>query len=321
VLQCFRLQKAIWFFITENTVLFTFWLFWGCRLIEIRTQLIGNEYVCNIDISTMEWEYLLLDKDIFYNENIETIKKVYLENEHRTTCKQLGLKYNIHPQTLNHNNMSVGKRIIKKLNRFTVIGTNGKETFWSVCMKGRKCKSGLYEWQLREELVCAIENLNLFKTDFSNITTDNELVESLIGADFSKPNISTPYSGIPKEKEEAIFINSQKLYKRNKSVSQNALAIAKYLCEIDNTHPTFLRKNFLIPYTEPHHLVPLEFFDSFFVSLDIEENIVSLCSNCHNRLHYGDNVSLILFGLLEKRKTHLQNVGICITLDELLKMY
>lgn len=72
---------------------------------------------------------------------------------------------------------------------------------------------------------------------------------------------------------------------------------------------------------EPHHLVPMKYSDDFSVSLDVPANIVSLCSNCHNEIHYGKNYEQLLERLYEQRKDLLQKVGIDITLEELKEMY
>ena len=104
-------------------------------------------------------------------------------------------------------------------------------------------------------------------------------------------------------------------------VSINALAHANYLCEINSDHPTFIRKNSGKNYTEPHHLVPMAFSEQFNVSLDVEENIVSLCSNCHNQIHYGADADKLIEKLYEERKDALASVGIIITLEQLLSMY
>ena len=96
---------------------------------------------------------------------------------------------------------------------------------------------------------------------------------------------------------------------------------ANYKCEVDKDHKCFLRKDGETPYTEAHHLVPLSFQDDFEYSLDIEENIVSLCSNCHNEIHYGYNAINIITQLYEERKDLLKGKGIDITLEKLLSYY
>ena len=61
--------------------------------------------------------------------------------------------------------------------------------------------------------------------------------------------------------------------------------------------------------------------DFFDVSLDTEENIVSLCSNCHNKLHYGRDIEEMLHTLYNARKDHLTKVGIDISFSVLLRIY
>jgi len=143
-----------------------------------------------------------------------------------------------------------------------------------------------------------------------------DLSKNLYGGD---PNFS--YSSTPKEKAELIDTKGRRSYRRDRTVAINALVLAKHKCEIDGNHPSFIRKNSNLLYSEPHHLVPLGFYAMFPVSLDVEENIVSLCSNCHNQLHYGKNIRPLLYELYEARKDLLRSVGIEITLQDLYKMY
>lgn len=124
-----------------------------------------------------------------------------------------------------------------------------------------------------------------------------------------------------KKKQKPKVQNGIKVYPRDRNVAMNALAHANYKCEVDINHTTFLRKNLDIGYTESHHLIPMSYTDLFSVSLDIEENIVSLCSNCHNLLHYGRDFKDILEKIYNERKDDLNKVGIDITFEELLNMY
>lgn len=148
---------------------------------------------------------------------------------------------------------------------------------------------------------------------FSEI--NEQILESL------ESNVSFEYSGKPQKKQAPVFINGHKAYQRDKKRSINALRNAQYKCEIDGIHPSFIRRNSDQNYTEPHHLVPMAFSDQFDVSLDVEENIVSLCSNCHNQLHYGRDIRHLLDKLFDLRKDLLKAAGIEITIEELYKMY
>lgn len=133
------------------------------------------------------------------------------------------------------------------------------------------------------------------------------------------------WQGKKKEKE---FSNpsstKKKIPKRNAVIAANALKIANYLCEVNKDHKVFLRKNEDVNYTEPHHLIPLSKHEDFDYNLDVEENIVSLCSHCHNLLHYGrleDKIE-ILEKFYRDRKDALKNVGLKLDdFEELIKYY
>lgn len=86
-------------------------------------------------------------------------------------------------------------------------------------------------------------------------------------------------------------------------------------------HQTFIRKANGMPYTEPHHLVPMRAQKDFSVSLDVENNIVSLCSNCHNLIHYGKGAEILLKKIYNEREQLLQQAGIVITFEDLMNYY
>lgn len=131
----------------------------------------------------------------------------------------------------------------------------------------------------------------------------------------SKPT----YKGVPQEKSS--YIQKSELIERSRKVSANALRIAEYKCEFDLDHLTFIRRTQNVPYTEAHHLIPLCYSNLFKYSLDIEENIVSLCSNCHNQIHYGKGSATIIKKLFAERKELLKRAGIILSEQELLSMY
>lgn len=127
------------------------------------------------------------------------------------------------------------------------------------------------------------------------------------------------YKGVPQAKIS--LSQKTEIIERNRRVAINALQIADFKCEFDGKHTTFIRKIQNIPYTEAHHLIPLAYSDLFQYSLDIEENIVSLCSNCHNHIHYGKDAECIIKKLFAERKELLRKAGIVLSEEELLLMY
>ena len=149
----------------------------------------------------------------------------------------------------------------------------------------------------------------------------NKKVEKYLS---NESTITATYNKVPKEKADLILDHSAKgIYPRDKAVTANALILADFQCEVDSTHPSFTRRTLNTNYTEAHHLVPLENHEEFRYSLDVEENIVSLCSNCHNCIHYGanDEREPLIQNLYEKRKDMLKKVGIDITFKQLKELY
>ena len=110
-------------------------------------------------------------------------------------------------------------------------------------------------------------------------------------------------------------------YPRDPQKRINALKRAKYTCEFNPDHKSFISKKTDMRYMETHHLIPLEYWKDFNNSLDVEANIVCLCSNCHNEIHYGKYADKLIEPLYEKRKQELEAAGIAIDLDDLLDMY
>ena len=158
-----------------------------------------------------------------------------------------------------------------------------------------------------------------------NVAQETEADETRLLANINSSKKPIAHGAVHKgEKKPApnpIEIEGKKYYKHSLSVSQNALSYAEFKCEIDPSHSTFLRRATGQPYTEAHHLVPLAKQESFAVSLDVEENVVSLCSNCHNQIHYGKGAEQLISILFEKRRDELNKVGIEITEEQLIDMY
>lgn len=140
----------------------------------------------------------------------------------------------------------------------------------------------------------------------------------------SDKSTSFSWSNKPKEKNVNGYSKASQKYKRDTTVAVNALIRANFLCEYDNSDRVFLRKGSSDRhYTEAHHLIPLSEHNDFEYSLDIEENVVSLCSHCHNLLHYGryEDKKLILEKLYNERVDVLHKCGINITFEQLFNYY
>ncbi|EFB3218809.1 TPA: HNH endonuclease [Escherichia coli] len=291
-------------------------------------QVIDGEYVCDIDISVEEWKILLMNEKVFDSKSIAALKKWFIEPSHSCTCFDIGKKYDLHSMSANGVINGLGGRVQKELGRFEVkgIGNIASGTKFITVMKskeiGGKPKRNL--WTIREELVQAIKELDFFGTteNTSNeFYSDDELVNAMEKNNNFDDDRTFEYTGKAKPKKKAIEVKNGLSYPRNKVVSKNALNKAGYRCEVDNDHPTFRRRNSPLHYTEPHHIVPMSRQDAFDTSLDVEENIISLCCNCHKQIHLGQGYEDMLEKIYNERKELLKKVDIDISLENLISYY
>ena len=120
--------------------------------------------------------------------------------------------------------------------------------------------------------------------DFSlleRLTAENDSITSV-----STTPVSLVNTPLPKG-PSTISKGNRRVYIRDAKIAYNALIRANHQCEIDSTHTSFIRRSSSQPYMEPHHFIPMAFTDTYNVNLDREQNIICLCSNCHNQIHYG----------------------------------
>lgn len=165
-----------------------------------------------------------------------------------------------------------------------------------------------------------------FQTEIQpEFTADQLLLEQLSQAEDSQDEFLTVLSDKPMPKGLVSNRSGNKnIYLWDPAVARRALIRAGYRCEIDTTHTSFLRKNSSHLYMEPHHLIPMSMTDYFGVSLYREQNIFSLCSNCHNQIHYGtkEDVRRLISKLFLSREQEICSIlGRYITLEEIYQIY
>lgn len=66
-----------------------------------KVTLTSGEYLCDIDISVDEWKAILQDENLLNDNYKDALIKFYTEPDHKSTCKALGEKYNVSPQSFN----------------------------------------------------------------------------------------------------------------------------------------------------------------------------------------------------------------------------
>lgn len=156
-------------------------------------------------------------------------------------------------------------------------------------------------------------------------TADRMLLEQLSEVEDIQEEALTVLSSEPTPKGPVSGrTGNRNIYLRDPAVARRALARAGHCCEVDATHISFLRRNAPHMYMEPHHLIPMSMTDYFGFNLDREQNIFSLCSTCHNQIHYGakeDVKSLISMLFLSREQEICSILGRNITLKEIFQIY
>jgi 5-methylcytosine-specific restriction enzyme A len=112
-------------------------------------------------------------------------------------------------------------------------------------------------------------------------------------------------------------------HRRDHKMAAIALQSAGFRCEVDANHVSFTARTTGEGFVEAHHLVPVSRQGEFTVRLDVPENIVALCPNCHRLLHHGipNQKMPVLAALRAQRATGLTSRGLTITPARLAGIY
>ncbi|MYN45914.1 hypothetical protein GTP23_12735 [Pseudoduganella sp. FT93W] len=121
----------------------------------------------------------------------------------------------------------------------------------------------------------------------------------------------------------SVFKTSRMQYPRNPQIALDALKRAGFRCEIDPSHATFRSAASGNQFVEAHHLIPMAVQNQFESSLDVTENIISLCPTCHKHIHFGTDETRVpyLEMLYARRMRDLAIRDIGVALDVLLRAY
>ena len=118
-------------------------------------------YTCDeLDITVDEWKKVLQDKSITNNYKL-WLARFYQEDKHTASCKIMGKKFNCSYTEPRDQIKYFGITAQKILNRFEVQGIDGKPTYWVIPMKKGIEIKDLFEWTMRDELVQALEELDM----------------------------------------------------------------------------------------------------------------------------------------------------------------
>lgn len=126
---------------------------------------------------------------------------------------------------------------------------------------------------------------------------------------------------IPKRKK--VNGSTSSSWWRDPDMAYTAISDAEFKCENNTSHVTFKSAVTSQQFVEAHHLVPMEFQDEYEASIDVPENIISLCPNCHRAFH--NSIDKTRIELVKKffniRRNALIERGINIDENKLLEYY
>jgi len=162
-------------------------------------------------------------------------------------------------------------------------------------------------------------NSSLLKQGHMIVPIDDDVIES----DDELDNIND----IHRKPERGVDSNGRKRFKTQKKIRDSVLEKAKYLCDCNDSKHFYFESVELNNYVEGHHIVPMNrqqeyYFDSS-INLDIPNNIVPLCPNCHCQIHLGSRQARlkIISELYVRNKAKLLSFNPNLTLAILASYY
>ncbi len=235
----------------------------------------GEEWRDPVDITKEQWIYILENRNIAREKDIQLLKEIYFCKNCRATAKQLTqlLRLPYH-SPLNSQVGQLGKRIVKDLNisapkRRYGKGCNKESNWWNVLFWGEKQREGFY-WILRPELAEALCELSKMKE------VQQEHREEVSGEVGFKSDENL-YEGARKQ----IYVNS---YERNDRARH--LCILKYgtNCVICGFNFERVYGEIGKDYIHVHHLTSLAEIKQEH-EVDPEKHLRPICPNCHAIIH------------------------------------
>ena len=265
------------------------------------------------------------DSQITLDSNEKTVLHAHIP---ASTIPRMSIKKLSTPSKLSFKNFQTGATVQLNLN---LPKSKGNETrLYLSEMAGFKPKAGEYWFLFKGN---GTKNLFIGSVDESVWVALGGVITRPSSKTLS-PKISSPAPHISDEEDHiyqseiysstpaAIKTGIYKKEHRDRAVALRSIQNASHKCELDVNHKTFMLETGL-HYVEAHHLVPIAKQTELGVNLDIPQNIIALCPNCHRAVHHAEKASRlkILQILYSMRNSKLQSAEIKISLIELAKMY
>jgi len=187
----------------------------------------------------------------------------------------------------------------------------------------------LQAFPTESEILSDLRDVLSLYTEMRGITGKDFLLENTVFDEEHYQYLSDQVEELPEISDgplpvkESYDYQSKLNYRRDAKINAAAKAKANYSCEINSDHKTFISDSNGENFVEGHHLIPVESQDQFHFSLDVPENIVALCPNCHRAIHNATREvqSKMIKQLFHNRKESLELRGLVLEIEELINLY
>ncbi|MCL2414821.1 MAG: HNH endonuclease [Bacteroidales bacterium] len=231
-------------------------------------------------------------------ENIFDFQSIYSFDNHQAPANLVVWKNSKRKNLLLHKegprpvgpiNLRVGlfgKKVAKKYLLTLDKWENGKPKYYSVFFNGW-CEGNLFIWQLKPNLVKALEELGLVEKK-----SDRDFTLDQINKEFEE-KVKSSKNDSQQERQKRLKLAGKKptstsaqinVFLRNPDVKAEVLHRACGHCEYCQSPAPFKKDSDGEDFLEVHHIISLAQGGD-----DTVENAVALCPNCHRHAHYGKN--------------------------------
>lgn len=121
------------------------------------------------------------------------------------------------------------------------------------------------------------------------------------------------FDDIHRKPERGTDTKGRKRFKTQKRIRDFVLKKADYMCDCNDSKHFYFESVEFHNYVEGHHIVPMNRQEEYLIgdkiNLDIPNNIVPLCPNCHSQIHLGSRQARIkiISELYVRNKVKLQS--------------
>jgi hypothetical protein len=132
---------------------------------------------------------------------------------------------------------------------------------------------------------------------------------------------------IHRKPERGIDNKGRKRFKTQKRIRDSVLEKAEYLCDCNDKKHFYFESVDLHRYVEGHHIIPMNRQEEYYfgkqINLDIPNNIIPLCPNCHCQIHLGSRQARIkiISEIFVRNKAKLLSIDPDLTLSLLSTYY